>query len=621
MCKVNYINGEYLDTTTKASAVLGNALHKAMQTYFGGSEEYVISNESEAIKYAQEAGAKYLENFSDGLVEFTSTIPDRAKLNDRFAFALFGFIKELAYDPKKENVLIVEKTLKHIVQVDGKSLPVPIKSKPDRVVENIETKEIYIDDYKFTSKHSDEDTIDASKLVQSAFNYFTVYAETGRKPKAMRFWEMKITENREKDKPQLKVYEIVYDETPLLFDFFYRLYADITDAMMGKQVFIPNFDAMFDKEVSVLAYIHRLDMSEERAKILSEAKVDNITDFLKKKIQTTGAMKKYLEIVNQKFISATTMNYKDMTTQERIKMKLAEHGLGVDYVDTIKGHTVELYRFEPSVGLKMGKLRGYVDDIELVTESSGIRVLAPIPDTNLIGFEIPLKERTFPTKKPKADGFNLAFGVDIQGKTVRMDIRQAPHMLVAGSSGAGKSVFLNSIIKQLIGLDRVDLHLYDPKMVELSQYASKVMDYQDDHLKISEGLQNVVTEMEKRYGEMKKAGVKNIEDMPQYNYKFVIIDEYADLRMRSGTEYNIQLLAQKGRACGIHLVIATQRASTKVISGDIKTNFPTKVVFRMAKAVDSKVMLDEVGAEKLLGKGDMLFSTEQGTQRLQGFNL
>ena len=139
----------------------------------------------------------------------------------------------------------------------------------------------------------------------------------------MTFQEFKTSANQDKSK-QLREYEIVYKDAPLIFDLFFRFYEDITDALLGKQVYVPNLQSMYDKEVSLLAYIHRLDMSEEVAQKLKDAKVDNITDFLKQKIQTTGSMKKYLDVVSKKFISAKSLNYKDMTTEDK-RQKL--HGI------------------------------------------------------------------------------------------------------------------------------------------------------------------------------------------------------------------------------------------------------------------------------------------------------
>lgn len=620
MFKVNYINGDQLETTSSPTNVLGKSIHKALETYLGGNKDVPVpENDGEAIKIAHEVGLKYLQGYSDGFIGYNTVIENREKLNERFASTFFGYIKEFNYKKYVKEIVLVEKMLKTKVEVDGKVLPIPLKGSADLVYRDYKGR-LIIRDHKITSTYSNEDAIDGAKLIQAAFNFFTVSAELGERPYSMVYAEYKISKNKD-GSPQMREFEIIFEQHPLIFEFFFRYYYDVTSALMGKQVFVPNVYAMYDKEVSILAYIHRLDLDEEREKQFKKMKVDNITDFLKKRIQKDGAMKQYMDTVSAKFVSAETLNYKSMTTEEKIKMKLAEHGLAVEFHSKVQGNSVELYRYEPSIGLKMSKIASYTKDIEQVVEKSGIRVLAPIANSGLIGFEVPLDERTYPTA-PKAKGFELAIGQTVMGETRRFDIRQAPHMLVAGSSGSGKSVFLNNTIAQLLQIPRVELHLFDPKQVELVQFQgeSKVKEYQSHHAAIAISLEALCEEMELRYTEMKNAGAKNIEQMPNMRYKFVVIDEFADLGMKTHIGSLIQVLAQKGRACGIHLIIATQRASTKVINGDIKVNFPTRVVLRMSKGVDSRVMLDEDGAEKLLGKGDMLFASDAGIERLQGYS-
>jgi S-DNA-T family DNA segregation ATPase FtsK/SpoIIIE len=267
----------------------------------------------------------------------------------------------------------------------------------------------------------------------------------------------------------------------------------------------------------------------------------------------------------------------------------------------------------------MARLRSYVADVEQVLGISGIRVLAPIPNTTMVGYEVPRKERKFP-KVPNGFGFDLAIGQTIMGEPRRFDIRQAPHMLVAGASGSGKSVFLASMIEQINRISNVQIHLFDPKMVELAQYQSlpSVVEYQSDPDAIACSLMDIEAEMNSRYKRLVSAKKKNIADCGGIPYKFVIIDEYGDL-MSKDINKSILVLAQKARAAGIHLIIATQRPSVDVITGTIKANFPTKAVFRTAKLTDSKVVIDEAGAETLTGKGDMLFASDAGIERLQGY--
>lgn len=631
MFKVNRINGDTIETTSSPANALGRSMHEAMKYYLGGGDEPTPIEDGEAIKFAHKKGLEYLANISDGFIGYNTTIDSRAKLEERFAFTFFQFLKEFDYKVMVKDIVLVEKMLKHHVEVDGKPLPIPLKGSADLVFTDKEGR-LRMWDYKFTGKYSDEEAIDPSKLIQAAFNYFLVYAEIGIRPYSMTFAEFKFVPNKDGG-PQTRLYEIIFDDHPLIFDFFFRLYDDITQAMLGKQVFIPNFDAMYDREVAILAYIHRLDVDEERAKQFKKLKVENITDFLKKKIQKEGSMKKYLETVSQKFISAKTLNYSSMKIEERIKMKLAEHGLGVEFHSKQVGGSVELYRYEPNVGLKMSKIESYVKDIEQVVETSGVRVLAPIPDSGLVGFEVPLKHRTFPKQKPKGEGFNIAIGVNIAGETVRMDLRQAPHVLISGATGSGKSTGVSSIISQLLDAPagHIDLVLLDPKKVELEAFKKDATEYADDMASITRTLKALVDEMHERYAELKKKKVKNLEVYREKGgklpYIFVVLEEYAVCAESEmfGSEIKSALLtlASLSRAAGIHIILTTQRPSTKIISGDIKANFPTRIAFKTSSAVDSQVILDVAGAEKLLGKGDMLFldpTSAKGLQRLQGFN-
>jgi hypothetical protein len=659
MFKVNNINGDVIDTTTSVSAVLGKSIHKSVEAFL--NEKIAGGSDAEATKKALESGETYLKNYSDGFIGYTSSIENRQKLNEKFAFSFFEYIKAFPMKNVKE-ILFVEKVLKHKVQVDGRDLPIALKGVPDFVYKDVKNR-IRIDDHKTTGKFSSDETIDAAKLLQAAFMYFLVYAETGEAPHDMTFRECKYSKNKD-NSDQVKEYTIVYKDTPEIFELFYRMYDDVTNALLGHQVYVPNFNAMFDKDVSILAYIHRLDDDEAKAKAFKLAKVDNITDFLKKKIQKTSSMKKYLDTISTKFVSGKTLDYTNMTPQEKIKMKMAEHGFGLEFDSVINGNSVDLYRFDPSVGIKMSKIGSFTKDVEQVMGVSGIRVLAPIQNSSLVGFEVPKADRTFPTHTPKSDGFNVAMGVDVYGKDEHFDIRQAPHLLVAGATGAGKSVFLSSIIKQLKNVGNSQLWLFDPKMVELAEFSDIATVYESDTLAIAESVHYLVEVMNSRYTDMQKAKVRNIADMKDMPYIFLVIDEFGDLvtmqktisaevkkrnsiRMQLAKKINpnkdfametleelesdikeeiniktdILLLAQKARAAGIHLIVTTQRPSVNIIDGDIKANFPTRIAFRTSSKIDSNVIIDQDGAESLLGKGDMLFKTADGIVRLQGFNL
>ena len=644
MFKVNNINGDYIESTSSASSVLGGAIHKALEVYYGGNPDFATSaDESQAILEAHKFGIEYLEQYHEGLIEYNSTIKDRQHLNEKFAFAFFGYIKSL-HTERVKDILIVEKKLKHKVEIDGKVLPVPLVGKPDLVYRNHDN-EIIIEDHKITSKFSGEKEIDGAKLVQSAFLFLLIYAEFGEAPKKIVFREFKHTQNKDKTEPQVKEYEIVFAEQPLIFQFFMRLYADITDGLMGKQVYVPNLNAIYDREVSILSYIHRLDVDEDREKAFKKLKVDNIADFLKKKIEKDGFMKKYLDTITTKFISANTLNYKDMIIEDKIKMKLAEHGIGMQFDSKVVGNTVTLYKYEPSVGVKMSKIDSYIKDIEQVLEVSDIRILAPIPHSGLVGFEVPNKERQFVSfnkNKHKTEHNEFAIGIDTQNNVINLTIDDMPHLLVAGTTGSGKTIFLENTIKQQ--KNKYDLVIIDPKGTEFEQGMS-------DHKEIATTLSGFLNIMSERYAYMKKNKIKKWSESGK-NSTVIIIDEYNDIfsskeQIRIGTkevtkvyaggpitsyipvydtvgnvcDRSIKLLAQKARSAGIHIILATQRPSVKVLDGDIKANFPTRISFKLPTITDSKVIIDRDGADKLKGKGDGLLLQNGFITRFQAFNL
>lgn len=650
--KIRYVNRDNFDTAVGISAVLGKSFHKALEVYSGGSDVLVATNEAEAIEYGLKAGMEYLDAYNEGYINFSKTIPNKQKAFELLSFCYSAYVKQMPY--KAGELIAVEDKIKEKIDVNWRGakliLPIPLKGYLDKVVR--EDGKLKIKDYKTCYTFSNPEKIDGAKIIQAVEYYLLGYAKYGEEPYSVTFEEVKYTKNSDGGK-QVREYEIVFAENELYFDFYFRFYEDMIRALNGEMVYIPNVNAMYDNEIAIIAYIHRLDISEETAKLMKKHKVQNISELLKREIQSAGNMRKLMKTVEASFVSAKNIDYSKMKNWEKIKTKLMEHGMILDFDTLIEGSTVDLYQFIPSMGLKMSRIRNYVDDIEQVLGISGVRVLAPIPNSTKVGFEVPRVERSYPTI-PAGNGFDVAIGQTIMGAPRRFDFRQAPHILVAGSSGSGKSVWLNGFIEQVHRIPNVELHLFDPKRVELSQHRSKAVEYQADIQEIYNALGRLEKEMEKRYKALETAGVRNIEGVPDMKYKVVIIDEFGELitakvvdvqqvptghvfsrgerageeemktietDISGGIETKLLRLAQMGRACGIHLVIATQTPRTDIVKGTIKANFPTKVVFRTAKAIDSVVVLDDTGAEKLAGKGDMLFAGDHGIERLQGYNL
>lgn len=323
-------------------------------------------------------------------------------------------------------------------------------------------------------------------------------------------------------------------------------------------------------------------------------------------------------------------------TADKLQQTLQTFGVNVTVTNISCGPAVTRYEIQPEMGVKVSKIVGLADDIKLNLAAADIRIEAPIPGKAAVGIEVPNKENVtvsfreliesseFKQSKSK---ISFAVGKDISGKTKVADIAKMPHLLIAGATGSGKSVCINTIIMSILYKaepDEVKLLMIDPKVVELSVYNGiphLMIPVVTDPKKASAALHWAVAEMTERYDKFAQANVREIngynekvaaneipdgQKMPQI---VIIVDELADLMMvASGdVEESICRLAQLARAAGIHLVIATQRPSVNVITGLIKANMPSRIAFAVTSGVDSRTILDMNGAEKLLGKGDMLF--------------
>ena len=307
---------------------------------------------------------------------------------------------------------------------------------------------------------------------------------------------------------------------------------------------------------------------------------------------------------------------------------LADFGVAVRVADIERGPVITRYELEPAPGVKVQRITTLTDDIALAMRAQTVRIVAPIPGKNRVGVEVPngassavyLKDVLAQSRfRGSSAKLMLALGKDISGKPLIADLSEMPHLLIAGTTGSGKTVCVNSIIMSMLfnaSPDEVKFLMVDPKMVELTPYNSiphALCPAVTDPKKVSAALNWVVGEMESRYSQLAKAGVRNIKGYHEKGHKLpyivIIIDELADLMQISAKtiESAITRLAQLSRAVGIHLILATQRPSVDVITGVIKANFPARISFKVASKVDSRTVLDMNGAENLLGKGDLLF--------------
>ncbi|MDG9317544.1 DNA translocase FtsK [Streptococcus pneumoniae] len=340
--------------------------------------------------------------------------------------------------------------------------------------------------------------------------------------------------------------------------------------------------------------------------------------------------------------------------RENIKIleaTFASFGIKVTVERAEIGPSVTKYEVKPAVGVRVNRISNLSDDLALALAAKDVRIEAPIPGKSLIGIEVPNSDITtvsfrelWEQSQTKAENFlEIPLGKAVNGTARAFDLSKMPHLLVAGSTGSGKSVAVNGIIASILMKarpDQVKFMMVDPKMVELSVYNDiphLLIPVVTNPRKASKALQKVVDEMESRYELFAKVGVRNIagfnakveEFNSQSEYKqiplpliVVIVDELADLMMVASKEVEdaIIRLGQKARAAGIHMILATQRPSVDVISGLIKANVPSRVAFAVSSGTDSRTILDENGAEKLLGRGDMLFKPidENHPVRLQG---
>lgn len=346
-----------------------------------------------------------------------------------------------------------------------------------------------------------------------------------------------------------------------------------------------------------------------------------------------------------------------MANKEKIVNTLANFKIQIESIKATTGPTVTLYEIVPAPGIKISKIQNLENDIALSLAALGIRIIAPIPGKGTIGIEVPNQKpdvvsmlSIIKSAKFQESKFDLPVGL---GKTISneifvFDLAKMPHLLVAGATGQGKSVGLNAILTSLLYKkhpSELKLVMVDPKKVELTLYSkierhflAKLPDSDDaiitDNQKVIYTLNSLCIEMDTRYELLKKAQVRNIKE---YNEKFVsrrlnpnnghrflpyivvVIDEFADLIMTAGREVEtpIARLAQLARAIGIHLVIATQRPTTNIITGVIKANFPARIAFRVTSMIDSRTILDQPGANQLIGRGDMLISTGSDLVRVQ----
>ncbi len=368
--------------------------------------------------------------------------------------------------------------------------------------------------------------------------------------------------------------------------------------------------------------------TEENGQLVIDPVVTSVEEYTLPPVQLLNEVKRK--------VSEENVNLEIENNATTLVNALKSFGVSTKFLEAVRGPSVTRYELQPAPGVKISKITGLVDDISLNLATAGVRIEAPIPNKAAVGIEVPNKEKetVFIKEMIDSDTFRKcdsklgsALGKNISGEVVICDIAEMPHILIAGTTGAGKSVCVNSIIMSILFRstpEEVRLVMIDPKAVEFMIYngiGHLLLPVVTDPKKAAGALAWACTEMDKRYNRLSENNVRDIksynklaatrEDLEPMPQVVIFIDELADLMMcsKNDVEASICRLAQKARAAGMHLVVATQRPSVDVITGLIKSNIPSRIALKVASQVDSRTIIDNGGAEKLLGKGDMLYKS------------
>lgn len=633
-----YVAGIW-DNAKSPAAIVGTAFHKALEEYYKGAD----------IQASVSAGLEEINFTSDYEIDYGKT-GSREKMIKDYTTLINKYFEEA---PSYHKIIDIEVKLRESVA------GVPMVAKIDMVDED-ENGNAWLDDHKTVGAYSPEEEENYKYLLQGYIYLVVAEKHYGREFAGVRFGEIKRSINRD-GSPQRR--EVVYDRESLL------AFAPVAQKIITNVFAYVNDDhsKFFPNPSDTLSGVESMELVSNMEVGFDAARV-------KKQVKVADKFAPRHAIVD--------IDGSDGTPEELILRKFIEFGIGGISGETYIGASVIQYTFKPSRGIAMSAIAKRADDIAIALQSKYVRIEAPIRGTDLVGIEVPNENRRVvpfeDDKHLKPGTMEVPLGEDVFGEIHYGDITKMPHLLIAGQTGAGKSVMLNVILhaltKQLTPAE-LQLVLIDPKQVELSLYDG------DPHLwndivttlaDAAEVLHGLAEQMEDRYDRLRQAGVRTIDDYKGGNMPriLVVIDEFADLLMADtgadiknidykefaafmnealamsptgrvtqkmlqvslkgsmqssapSCETSIIRLAQKARAVGIHLVLATQRPSADVVTGLIKANIPTKIAFSVTTGMNSKIILDQTGAESLTGYGDMLYQDprSKSLQRLQGLYI
>lgn len=593
--KLKHVLGVY-NSKMGISGMVGQAAHEALKYYYGGNKDWPApvpgaEGQAEAIDF----GMKYLVDYPDAYIKYGKT-GTREKMLAKYAQTMRFYFTE---EPEYHEILMCEEKMQaEIHTVNGQQFPLPAVAVPDLVHRRMDGV-VEIIDTKFTTsftKYEDDDGEpfdDYIKIVQAKFLDRLLVATKKIKAARVVFREIKTTENKMIEGvlvPQIRDYIIPLDHEPydIIFD---NLFKDVVRFLSQPEpIYLPNLSDPFDGEQAGLLYAQGLLTSD-----MSDVEVMHKV--------------KDLSLVSKKFVPSRLdrVDNVNLPPEEKIKMKLAEFGIPVYPEATKVGASVTQYRFKVSAGIRMSTFEKHKEDIAMAIEAKGeVRIIAPIPGTNMVGVEVQNEKRVsnvLESKHFKTGTLSIPLGMDVDGNTLLIPLNEMPHLLIAGATGSGKSVLLHGIIHALteqMTPEAMELILLDPKRVELIAFSKKphlkepvIYEYEDT-LRV---LARLVKEMEQRYKTLEKALKR---DIASYNktaknkmaYRVMVIDEFADFMIRSKME-------EKNRKGDTYGKKSEKWLWAEVAKREIQLNIPPKINRTEARAIMTEALeADDLNDEK-----------------------
>jgi hypothetical protein len=618
---------------SSSTTIAGQAYHAALQSFFlakrEGSSLDLVGLEQIAFGFINETPANYWK-----LQKTTPTIDNCIEKATKTVSALLNnFLSEIStYSETLKNVIDVECKFSEFVKINGVDIPIPCHAVIDLVIETIDGKTIIID-HKSKASFTDDKDIKLT-VGKQAITYATVYeARTGVYPDEVWFVENKYSKNRD-GSPQLQCFKIVLDNDTrklyeaLLYEPLKRMIEAISDP---DYVYVINDNDNFIDRAELFDFWcqtmiaevddfnipeNKKEMVENRMRKIRDSSIQNVSPTIIKNFKKNASS----------FIDYD-LNGKDMTNSEKIEHVLRSFGKLVEVSHEFNGYSSNTYLLNVSAGININSIYKHRLDLANALNVSNVRIgsdLLVYGGKSYVALEAGKKcDKTLLWDEKYIEGKKIPLGMDNFGNVVYWDLNNhsTPHMLVGGSTGSGKTVFLVSTVEyaKMMGYEKIVI--FDPKCIDFEQYKS------DPMIEVYNDIEDIEFQMGFLVEEMKE-----LVSSRGFRKTLIIFDEWADSVQTSRKpkqlgegektlEENLQLLLQKSRALGFNIIAATQRASVKVINGDAKVNFPIQVCFRVNKEVDSKVMIDEAGAESLMGYGDGLIKSPEylNTIRFQGF--